>query len=287
MGGQTLVLWHPTAQSTQISTAPQDFSLESSKVLGGFSSPITTLISLHSSKTNRKKNMTVGSELSTNAASRLKVWVRPSVKCQRGSFQKMLAGRTKWKPRFMWRKGRGRLVCTLQFCGLLDVPLKCHPRKHCNTPTRNRSCSLYFSRGDYLCTCHEFSLQLAVYQNLPLLPQNQMEQGRVTAKSFRLLRSSFPRVMNSPYAVQNYTCDYKGWGFVCEKLYENKHCNPALRPQSILSDSKLDLQDKNNQLLWFWEMIAHGIQHQLLFTANANALSTTAAAASCSGFESH
>lgn len=94
-------------------------------------------------KPTEKKNMTVGSELSTNDASRLEVWVRPSVKCQTGSFQGTLVGRTKWKPSFMWGKRERTFGLYFAVCGWLCVPLKCHPRQSCN---RNRSCSLYFSR---------------------------------------------------------------------------------------------------------------------------------------------
>lgn len=48
--------------------------------------------------------------------------------------------------------------------------------------------------------------------------------------------------------------------FVCAKLYENKHCNPTLRPQSILSGSRLDLHDKNNQICGFerWLLMVSG-----------------------------
>lgn len=107
-----LELYSPEDSNTQ----PLKFShLSRQKCSKGFhhQSPHWSLC-IHA-KTNRKKNMTVGSKLSTNDASRLEVWVRPSVKCQTGSFQGTLVGRTKWKPSFMWGKGRGRLVCTLQF----------------------------------------------------------------------------------------------------------------------------------------------------------------------------
>ncbi len=74
------------------------------------------------------------------------MWVQPSVKCQTGSFQGTLVGRTKWKPSFMWGERERTFGLYFAVCGWLRVPLKCHPKQSCNTPTRNRSCSLYFSR---------------------------------------------------------------------------------------------------------------------------------------------
>lgn len=68
--GQTLLLRGPEKTHARKKVV----SLKSSNALEGFSSPIIALISLHSSKTNRKKKkMTVGSQLSTNDASGLEV----------------------------------------------------------------------------------------------------------------------------------------------------------------------------------------------------------------------
>lgn len=100
---------------------------------------------IHTKTKGEKKKMTVGSWLSTNDASRLEVWVWPSVKCQTGSFQGTLVGRTKWKPSFMWG-GERTFGLYSAACGWLCAPLKCHPRRHCNSPTRSWSCSLYFKR---------------------------------------------------------------------------------------------------------------------------------------------
>lgn len=111
------------------------------------------------------------------------MWVQPSVKCQTGSFQGSLVGRTKWKPSFMWGGVGGTFG--LYFCSLWMAPCSSQMSSETSlaTLTRNRSCSLYFSRDDYLCTCHEFSLKLcrAPKPSTPP-PKNQTEQGWVTTK---------------------------------------------------------------------------------------------------------
>lgn len=97
-------------------------------------------------------------------------------------------------------------------CGGLCITLEFHPRQSCNTPTRNRSCSLYFSRVIIYVPAMNFHSSSLCTKTSHISPKNQMEQGWVTAKSIRLLRFSCSWVMDSPYAVQNYTCESKSWG---------------------------------------------------------------------------
>lgn len=108
------------------------------------------------------------------------------------SFQRTLVGRTKWKPSFMrWGGGggrRGHSVCTLQHVDGLCAPLKCHPRRPCNTPTRSWSCSLYFRRVIIYVPAMNFHSGSPCTKTSHFSPRNQMEQGRATAKSSRLQR---------------------------------------------------------------------------------------------------
>lgn len=107
---------------------PLEFShLSCQKCSKGFHHPATKLISLHSHKTNRKTNLTVGAELSTNNASRLQGPDPKSRKCPTGNFQGSLVGRAGWKPSSMW--GERERTFGLCFSAYRWPPLKCQSRQ--------------------------------------------------------------------------------------------------------------------------------------------------------------
>lgn len=156
----------------------------------------TDLLHVHTKPIDRN-NMTVGAQLSTNNASRLEVWLWPCLKHQTASFLGTLVGRTKWKPSSIWRTGRGHLVCTEQFVD---------GSTFLSNVIQDRLATLWPETevGAYILVWWLFMYlpwKLPVCQNLPHLPQNQMEQGRVTTKSIRFSRFSFSQVMRLPYAV--------------------------------------------------------------------------------------
>ena len=123
------------------------FSLESSKVPKGFSSPITTLISLHSRKTNRKKEY--DSWIIAVHKRCLKAWSVSSTKRKMSDGE--LSGNACWQDEVetqlhVRRKGEDVwfVLCSLRMAPRSSSNVIQDESR--NTLTRNRSRSLYFSR---------------------------------------------------------------------------------------------------------------------------------------------
>lgn len=229
--------------------------------------------SLHLRKASCQETMTAGSQLSTNDASRLEVWVRPSVKCQ--SFQGRLLGRIEWKGREdVW-------VCT--FCGWLSVSAQMSSKtlsQHSPPETRVVVHILAAWLFMYLTWIFAGAYRAPEPPTSPLKTRwNKRRQ--TTFQQFSLfLELWIPHMLCKIILVI-----WKVWGLFVKSSRRINTAIPALKPQSIFS---WICMIKNNQTLVFRGMIARGIHHRLLFTAHANALSTTAwSAASYTGFRIH
>lgn len=164
-------------------------------------------------KPTEKKSLSVGAELSTNNASRLRVWDPQSRKCQTGNFQGSLVGRAEWKPSSMWGERERTFGLCFAACRWLCPPLKCQSRPSRNAPKRTRS--LYFSRVIIYVPATVFNRVLPYTKTSHMSPRNQMEQGEVTAKggnSWEFLELWIHHMQNSAFEK---TAGVSLWEILC------------------------------------------------------------------------
>lgn len=217
-------------------------------MLERFSSPATTLIFLHSRKTNRKKkqSLSAGAELSTNNASRLRVWDPRSRKCQTGNFQGSLVGRAEWKPSSMWGERERTFGLCFAACRWLCPPLKCQSRPSRNAPKRTRS--LYFSRVIIYVPAMVFNWVSPYTKTSHMSPRNQMVQGEVTAK----VGNSWEFLELWIHHMQNSACEKTAWVTLWEILCMR---SKTLQPRFPINHVRLSV------VFASFKMLKHALWH--------------------------
>lgn len=160
------------------------------------------LISLHSHKTNRKKNLTVEQSCPQTTPPGFKCEIHRAENVRRGTSRDRLLAGPSGNPAICEVKGRGHLVCALQRTdgsGLLS------------NVSQDRLAMLQREPGAYI-----LAMQLFMYlpwfltgfhhiPKPPTCPPKPDGTRRSNRKRRKLLRVSW--VMNSPYALQNSACE--------------------------------------------------------------------------------